>query len=45
MFDGAVFVLAQPKKAKLEGEGGGGGQQNLYANPDSLVTPKHLSLA
>lgn len=23
MFDGAVFVLAQPKKAKLEGEGGG----------------------
>ena len=42
MFDGAVFVLAQPKNAKLEGEGGA---TKPVRYPDSLVTLKHLSLA
>lgn len=40
MFDGAVFVLAQPKNAKLEG-----GATKPVRYPDSLVTLKHLSLA
>ena len=39
-FDGAVLVLVQPKKAKVECA-----REKPVCYPDNLVTLKHLSLA